>query len=395
MKIIGIVFKKEILDIYRDKKTLIVGILVPLILFPIIFGFMGKGMGNDKETVTKSTTIAIVDQYNSKLKAFLESKDNIKVIDVDDIEKAVDKGKIFVAVTIPKGFDDAIKNEKSANLEIYYDSSSSKSSMVLNIVSSYVKEYSKLIVTKRLNARNIDTSILSPINIKTRAAVKESEGLGKMILSMILPMMIIIYCSTGPLPVAIDLGAGEKERGTLEPLLTTQVGRMSLLWGKFFAITVMGMITVLAYLIGIYIAMLISPEMFGAVDGALSVTIGLTQFIVIAVFAILTTMIFAALELSISIYARSFKEAQTYLTPLTLIGMFAAFSSYLIDVKIAGIHWFVLPIINATAVIKEITMGITNYTHIGLAVFSSLIYMVIAISIARYMFSRERVIFRS
>jgi len=395
MKIIGIVFKKEILDIYRDKKTLIVGILVPLILFPIIFGFMGKGMGNDKETVTKSTTIAIVDQYNSKLKAFLESKDNIKVIDVDDIEKAVDKGKIFVAVTIPKGFDDAIKNEKSANLEIYYDSSSSKSSMVLNIVSSYVKEYSKLIVTKRLNARNIDTSILSPINIKTRAAVKESEGLGKMILSMILPMMIIIYCSTGPLPVAIDLGAGEKERGTLEPLLTTQVGRMSLLWGKFFAITVMGMITVLAYLIGIYIAMLISPEMFGAVDGALSVTIGLTQFIVIAVFAILTTMIFAALELSISIYARSFKEAQTYLTPLTLIGMFAAFSSYLIDVKIAGIHWFVLPIINATAVLKEITMGITNYTHIGLAVFSSLIYMVIAISIARYMFSRERVIFRS
>ncbi|KYH33293.1 ABC-2 family transporter protein [Clostridium tepidiprofundi DSM 19306] len=163
MKIIGIVFKKEILDIYRDKKTFIVGILLPLILFPIIFGFMGKGMGNDKETVTKSTTIAIVDQYNSKLKAFLESKDNIKVIDVDDIEKAVDKGKIFVAVTIPKGFDDAIKNEKSANLEIYYDSSSSKSSMALNIVSSYVKEYSKLIVTERLNARNIDTSILSPI----------------------------------------------------------------------------------------------------------------------------------------------------------------------------------------------------------------------------------------
>ncbi|KYH33292.1 ABC-2 family transporter protein [Clostridium tepidiprofundi DSM 19306] len=232
-------------------------------------------------------------------------------------------------------------------------------------------------------------------NIKTRAAVKESEGLGKMILSMILPMMIIIYCSTGPLPVAIDLGAGEKERGTLEPLLTTQVGRMSLLWGKFFAITVMGMITALASLIGIYIAMLISPEMFGAVDGGLSVTIGLTQFIMIAVFAILTTMIFGALELSISIYARSFKEAQTYLTPVTLIGMFAAFSSYLIDVKIAGIHWFVLPIVNATAVLKEITMGIINYTHIGLAVFSSLIYMVIAISIARYMFSREEVIFRS
>lgn len=395
MRIISTVFKKEILDMYRDKKTLITSILIPLILFPIMFGFMGKGIGGDREAVEKSTKIAIVNKDNSKIKNFLESKDNIKVVDVDDIEKAVDKGKILVAVTIPEGFDKAIENEENINLEIFYDSSSTKSSMALGIISSYIEEYSKTIVAERLSARDIDASILSPISISRKAAVKEEEGIGKMMLAMMLPMMIMIYCATGPLPAATDLGAGEKERGTLEPLLTTQAGRMSLLWGKFFAITVMGMITALASLAGIYIAMLRNPEMFGAVNGEISIAMGLNQFIIIAVFAILATMIFGALELAISIYARSFKEAQTYLTPITLIGMFAAFSSYMIDVKTAGIHWFILPVVNATATLKEVTMGIINYTHIGLAAGSSLIYVIIAVAIARYMFSREDVIFRT
>src|SRR3712207_8932641 len=91
--------------------------------------------------------------------------------------------------------------------------------------------------------------------------------MGKFMLSMMLPMMLIIFAASGPIAAATDLGAGEKERGTLEPLLTTQASRMSLLWGKFLAITVMGILTTLAFLGGLIISMKMSPNMFAGMKG--------------------------------------------------------------------------------------------------------------------------------
>ena len=84
-----------------------------------------------------------------------------------------------------------------------------------------------------------------------------------------LPLLLIIYSIAGPMGAAVDLGAGEKERGTLEPLLTTQAGRLSLLWGKFFAITVMGHISTISSLIGLYIAMKQDNGLFMAVQPVL------------------------------------------------------------------------------------------------------------------------------
>lgn len=254
MNIILTVFKKEIKDICRDKKTLITSILLPLLILPILYGFMGKGISKDIDEVNEKLKIAIVATEENSVKEYLNSLDNIEVIQSDDIVRDINKGKIDAAVVIPDGIEEAIKENKTMDVEILYDTASNKSSMTRSSVYSILSDYSNTIVRKRLEEKNIDMSILTPFQVQTKGIEKEDkdDGVGLMLLSMLLPMLLIMYSATSPLPVAVDLAAGEKERGTLEPLLTTQANRTSLLWGKLFAITTMGIITVI-YLLQDYL----------------------------------------------------------------------------------------------------------------------------------------------
>lgn len=395
MNIISIVFKKESVDMFRDRKVLVSSILIPLILFPLLYGFMGKGMNKENKEVIENTKIALVEQENSEFGEFLRNIENIEIVDSKDIQADLGENNIYLSLTIPENFDESINDGNQGELEILYDNTSTKSTMAYNIIQEYIRSYSDQIVTKRLDEKGIDTSILTPISIKEESLVKEEEGMGKMMLAMLLPMLLVIYCATGPLPAATDLGAGEKERGTLEPLLTTQANRFSLLWGKFFAITVMGVMTAIASLIGILIAIKQNPEMFGELGNGMALGFEPQVFVFIAIITILMTMTFGALELAISIYARSFKEAQTYLTPITMIGMFASFGSFMVDGKNIPVYFFALPVVNGSAALKQLALGIVNYTNIGITIGFMLIYVLASILFARYMFSRENVIFRT
>lgn len=388
-----IVFKKEIKDLFRDRKTIIIGILIPLLIFPIMFGFMGRGMENSTEQVAENLKIAIIDNGNSSLGAFLKAQKNIKIIQSNDLEGDVQEGKIYVGIVIPDDFEKNIQEEKSTEISIMYDDTDQNSDMAKSLITSIINEaYSEEVVKSRLSARGIDISILSPFSLKEETVAKEKGGIGKLILGMILPMMLILYAMTGPMAAATDLGAGEKERGTLEPLLTTQTSRMNLLFGKLLAITVMGVIGSAASLVGVFLGFKSGGDMFG---GEVSLAMPVRTLLLIGVCTILLTMVFGALELSISIYARSFKEAQTYLSPMTIIGIVAAYGTYAMDIKNVSIAVLNIPLVNIVIIIKELISGIFNPVHIGITFGWSLVYIAASVLFARYMFSREEVIFRT
>ncbi|WP_243122867.1 ABC transporter permease [Haloimpatiens lingqiaonensis] len=394
MNIVSIVYKKELKDMFRDKKTLIAAILIPLLMYPIIFGFMGKGMKSNMDSVKKEMNVVIVDKGNSKLGQLIKSQKNIKLKESKDVFNDVKEGKILLGLEIPEDFDKNINEEKKADIIITMDNTSQKSNMAMSEINAIIDQYSKAIVGARLQAKNIDTSILTPVNPVIKSAEKKENGMAKMMLSLLLPMMLIMFAASGPIASATDLGAGEKERGTLEPLLTTQASRMSLLWGKFLAITTMGIVTSIAFISGLGISMKTSPEAFNyGVDGA-KFSMEPKTLLIIALITVLLTMVFGALALSISIYARSFKEAQTYLTPLSFIGMLG-FTSYFIEPKNMSMIFLNIPVVNATAVIKELILGMFNIQHLIIVLAWMLVYIVLSLSFARYMFSKEEVIFRT
>lgn len=391
-KITWLVFKKELVDIFRDKKTLILGVVIPLIIFPVLFGVIGKSMDKTTKDVENNLKIAIIDEGgNSSFAEFIKQQKNIKSVDSTNINEDVKQGKILAALQIPKDFDKNIGNENITNIKLTYDNSSQQSEMVMTRINSYIEAYSKAIVAERLGKRNISSDILNPIKVETITSVKENEGKGQFMLSLMLPLLLVIYSVSGPMSAAVDLGAGEKERGTLEPLLTTQAGRMSLLWGKFFAITSMGLISTLASLIGLFVAMRQQGGLFQGASGSLSTEV----ILLIGLVTLLLTMTFGALELAISIYARSFKEAQTYITPLMMISFIPTYATYMLDAKNIDLFYFNIPLANAVCLLKEFIAGIYNYTHIGITFGWIAVYILGAVIFARYMFSRESVIFRT
>ncbi len=391
-KISWIVFKKELIDIFRDRKTFLVGILIPLIIFPILSMVMGKGMNKTTEQVESNLKIAIVDNSgSSSLTKFIKTQGNINLIETANIEDDIKSGKILAAIEIPKGFDDNINKESLENIKLTYDNSSQQSQIAMNKLNGYIDMYSKTVVAQRLAKRNISSDILNPVGINVITLEKESEGMGKFMLSLMLPLMLVIYTVAGPMGAAVDLGAGEKERGTLEPLLTTQAGRLSLLWGKFFAITTMGLITSIASLAGLFIAMKQKGGLFEGSSG----NIGAGAILLIGLVTLLLTMVFGSLELAISIYARSFKEAQTYISPLMMISFVPTYATYMLDAKSIESFYFHIPLANAVCLLKEFISGIYNYTHIGITFAWIAVYIVASVLFARYMFSKEEVIFRT
>jgi sodium transport system permease protein len=387
--VIGVVLKKELLDLFRDKKTLILSILIPIILLPIMSFAIGKMAKSDSDKIQNNLKIAIEDQGNSSFSKFIKSHKNVKVIDSKNIDKDIKDGDVYVQIKIPKGFDDNISKDSNEKIELKYDNSSNDAMIAVSMIKNYIDEYSKQIVSKRLEKENIDQSILTPINIVDNVVGDKDDGFGKIMASMMIPLLLMLYSATSTIGAAVDLGAGEKERGTLEPLLTTKAGRTSLLIGKFLAITVMGILMSFAYLIGILITMNQPNGMFG--DAGLN--LGSATLVLIMILPILYTMVFGALQLAISIYAKSFKEAQTYLSPITIIAMVLIYMVMMKDPKNIGMLYFNIPLTNGVCLMKEFLAGIYNYTHIAITFGWIIVYIVASISFARYMFSKEEVIF--
>lgn len=390
-KVIKLVFLKELKDIFRDRKTILMSLVIPLVIFPLLFYFMGSSMDRSAKQVEDNLTVTIVDSGNSSLSQYFGGVEEVKLVESSDIRADIRTGRILAAIEIPDTFDEDILAEIPTNLVIHYDNASQSSQMAYTVLSSMIEGYSKTVVAQRLLARDISDDILTPVVIDSRTTVAEEEGFGKLMLSMLLPLMLVIFSISGPMGVAVDLGAGEKERGTLEPLLTTQAGRLSLLWGKFFAITVMGLLSTISSLIGLLISMRQSGGLF---QGS-AVTLEPVTIVLIGLVTLLLTMFFGALELSISIYARSFKEAQTYISPLMLVSFIPTYATYLIDAKNIDTYFFHIPLANITCLLKEFLAGIYDLSHIAITFSWIIIYIIAAVLFARYMFSKEEVIFRT
>lgn len=388
-----VVLKKELIDMFRDRKSLIVGILIPLLLMPILSFFMGNMIKDSTKSVEENCKIAIIDNNNSSLTKFISSDKSIQIENSSDAEQAVKDGKVYLVIKIPDEFDNSLISDKNISVSIEYDNTSQKSSIAFSKLRALIDAFSKQVVAQRLTARNIDVSILTPVNIVEQGFEKENKAESMLLLNMLVPMFILLYSAQGAIAAATDLGAGEKERGTLEPLLTTKAGRKYILSGKLLAITLMGFIVSLSSMAGMIIAMVMPNGMFS--NGNASVSLSYLAIILMGIISLLNTMFFGAAELAISIYARSFKEAQTYLIPFSIIPIFVAYGSMTIEAKNASIMYFNIPLVNVAVSVKELISGIYNYTHLGLTIGWSIIYAVLALTLARYMFNKEEVIFRS
>jgi sodium transport system permease protein len=222
---IGIVYKKELTEALRDRRTLITTFLVPLLLFPVIsvgFGALAVSLiGKAKQETPKVMILGGEDSPD--VLAGLRKLDKVEIVPLTaDWKDQVVNKEIRAVVEVPAGFENNLSLQKSSTVKIYIYQGELKSSFAADRIEKYFTDYSHAIVKRRLAAKNLPETVLKPFEIKQQN-VAPPEKVGGTAFGGIIAYMVIFLCLNGGMHPAMDLTAGEKERGTMETILSSPV----------------------------------------------------------------------------------------------------------------------------------------------------------------------------
>lgn len=398
---VWIVFRKEVRDIIRDKKTLLTSILVPMIMIPALNLLVGGGAEKFQKNLSENIAIAISEASSTaETKALVQNEiirdfPNIHLIEPGDTAKAIKDGEVRVALNFEKDYAQKLKEGKPFSITLEYDKNSTKSEVGVDIVRNAIEKFNKKVVVSRITALGANPDILEPVRIEENSVVPEKQS-GNMMLMMMLPMMMGILMVVGGIPAATDLVAGEKERNTFEPLLTTKPGRASILIGKYLTVTLFSFTSVVATMAGFVIGYLINPKsMSMGMESGGGFAIPATALLLVILISITQGMTFAGIQIALSTYAKSFKEAQTYLSFLIFIAMVPSYATMFMQPSEVPLYMFLVPILNTISSFKIVLGGAINYASLALALISSLAYVAISLWLAASLFNKEKVLFRS
>lgn len=401
-KIIFTLLKKEITDIFRDTKTIIIMVFVPLVLYPLVFlASILLTSSLMKESTVKTYNVAIAEEasdYTDLVKGLLsealqkhEYHFDTSVISADeDFEKLIRDEKYNLIIVLKQGENDF------PDFYIYSLSSSNKSNTCRTMVETVLKDYSESIIEKRLRnaVEDYDSLKEEPFKIVKKDYSSKEETTG-MLIGYIMPFMMIISVLMGAFTVAIDVSVGEKERGTLETLITLPISNSQMMVSKFLAVSIFALFSVMLNILSFAIMGIFvfnSMALAKTFVGDFRITQFIPSVILMFFLMILFVLFVSSLCLCMDFTAKSVKEANNLTTPLMLIMMSGAGMSVIPGIKLDYIKALV-PILNVSLLIKDLFMLKFDASLIAVVFFSTAVHTIIAIFIMTKVFSSEEILF--
>ena len=396
MRNIKIIYLKEMIDMIRDRRTLFFMILFPILFIPLMIVGFPKLIGSiNEQKMTEVLTVAIIGKHNSpELTSIFRNSENVIILtDVpkDSIETSIISENLDAAVVIDDNFQYDILNMKPALIELHYRSSDDMDALQKRLDVS-LNNYASTINKIRYDQLNLNEENFTPLNVQHNNIASQKEIMGKLMGGW-LPYIFILYCFLGAMYPALDLGAGEKERRTLETILVSPASRMEILLGKFGVVTTFGILSSLMGLMGLYIGVQLSTELPPSVQKIIFEMLNIKTIATVMTLIIPVAIFLGALLLSLSIYSKTFKEAQSIIGPLNILIIFPSIIGTIPGVELTKIT-AAIPIVNISLASKEIVAG-TIQIPLLFEVYLTLIAMsALSLYLAVRMFHKEEVIFR-
>jgi sodium transport system permease protein len=405
------VFLKELKDSLRDRRTIISMIVVPTLLMPVIMFGVGFIMTKVvKQARSEAVTLMVVGGEDSPgVLAALGEDARFRVRPAaENYRQLISDKKLRVAVEIPAGFEASLAAGEPKTVTLYHYEGEMKSGMGVSAVERFFRDLRDRTVEGRLSDRGLPADLTKPFEVK-RQNVAPPEKVGGNLFGGLVPYIIIIVCFTGAMYPAIDLTAGEKERGTMETLLCSPVHRVNIVLGKFLMVVTASVATIILTLVSTGVSLLVGGALFSgsrsmaAAQAATEAKAAAPAFIpmidpmgIFGVFAMIApvAVLFAAVLLAISLFAKSYKEAQSYVSPLIIVVIIPAMMGLLPGIDLSA-KTALVPLLNLTLVCKEMLSGIWNWHFIALIFGSTCVYAAVALALCVKMFNREDVIFRA
>jgi sodium transport system permease protein len=402
MRNIGTIFRKEVKDTIRDRRTMLFAFVMPIVMMPLLMMVIFKiQMGAVKKIEEARSEIVIQNaaQLPQDLRDSLLADTTFQVkTEVDFAGKTLMdelKNKAFQAlVIVPDNFIKAIELESPTDIEIYYDQAEEISAAAYSKLTDVLSHYRDRIVKSRVVKRQIAEDVLKPFTVQGNSVASAKKLAGKT-LGGIIPYFLILTCFLGAMSPAVDLGAGEKERGTIETLMVAPATRGEFVLGKYFVIMLTGIMAGLMSLASmtVFFRYMAGDPAMKQMAAMLAIQFDIqTLFLILAV-VIPVAGIFAAILLSLSIFAKSAKEAQGYIGALNFILVLPAFVSMVPGVEL-NYQMALIPIVNISLIIKNAIAGTIEWKYVITAFVSLFALAAIALYFAKRWFEREEVLFR-
>ncbi|UZN23291.1 ABC transporter permease subunit [bacterium 3DAC] len=389
------VVKKELKDLFREKRTIFMTIILPAILMPaLLIGMFYFQTSTSKKEEVQAKTVAIqVGDTLAKHYAEILKKEKIieNYIEVDDIGKAIKDGKALTGFKIePKG--------DSIIIETYYNVEKASGSQKIQAIANIIKE---MYVAEYLQKHG-----LPPVNTLTQiktTPIGDPLAMVKAMTGYLLGLFLVMFTTIGNTYLGADIGAGEKERGTLLPLLSSPADRKSIATGKWVALTITNLISATALLAGEGFAIWYVIKQSASIAqrnfdiGMIGKFISPSTMVMLFLAAVLLALFGAALQLIISMWSKTLREAQLYLSQLGLLVFLPAMA--IIPTMISGgklAMWaFYIPIVNTMALVYGAVMGQLTTLNVIVAFGANILVAAVVIGIVVKILDMEQVILRT
>lgn len=408
MREIFIIFRKELTEVLRDRRTLVFMIALPLLAIPALLELSLRfATEAQRKASTETLRYAIFDEHHAPAvaEAFAGAPGFERVTLAPPgaiagaISDAIGADTIDFALVIgapagaPAGAGDSVGAQTPVTL--YHDNASTtdkakeRATAVLTALSERERDRRLVALGVPENARE---RLLVPVRVIDVGTADMRAVLGELIGGM-LPYIFIIFCYMGALYPAVDLAAGEKERGTLETLLLVPVARHRIVLGKYLVVFTAALTAAVLSLVSLGTWGAYKSRSVEGAFGTVLSSIGALDLALIALMFVPAAAMFAAILLSISIYARSFKEAQSYAVPLNILVVLPAMLPMLPGVEMTW-GWAMVPITNIALAIKELVKGTMSYEMLVAILGSSALLASVLLGFCTWWFRRENVLFR-
>ena len=393
---------KEIKHLFRDTKTIVQTVVVPTFITPLLLGGIFWYVGSIATEETKKTyDISAYTTFDSPLIKDLSESDRINVISEDSVANVIDSvtlGQTEIGIVFDDNFNNALETNDSAKITIYsknIDTFSQAKSLVIN----KINDFEDVERNKRLVALNLNDEYVNPINIEEEDLTTEEESAGS-IFGAILALFFVMYVISGAMYPAIDLGAGEKERGTMETLISTNISSVDIIIGKMLSVTTSAVLTATFSMLGFAVPLTImflfyADSVNEYLFSLLSAVVNPVAFLGVFVLIIPLSVFMGAFLLTISVYAKTPKEAGLLLGNVLIVFIIPCYVPLInpgLELDFVGA---LIPCYNLALITNNLIAGTVDWFLYSVALVSTIIYCCIAIYISYIMFDDENVIFRS
>ncbi len=382
---------KELKDALRDRRTILAMIVIPILVLPILM-FLPAFLASPQQNPVR---VAVI-QADSTSDDFVSSlaSNEIRIVRIgreENLTKLIQGGDYELGITLPPDFSHVMESpDQTTKITILVDQSSTRGTIALSLIQEAITEYTNKIVSDRLARAGLPPEVLTPIETEIQSVTVTSPG--AIFLAILLPMFLGIYAVTGAMYFIMDTTAGEKERKTLEALLTMPASRTEIVLGKFLIAVLIALISAVLAILGMTVG---TTFMLGAIGGssALGLTVSTSNLLLIGLATLVLAMTSASLEMMISIFARSFKEAQNLLSPLTIVIVVPAIAMQYLGEQ--ALRSFALaPIFNTMLIIRDALLDKASLPNLVMEFGSAFIYMIITLAIAIQIFKSEKAMVR-